>query len=78
MEERIVKLKCGKDYEEKRASKLGFPSLQEFFEDNIAKELLAVEQQAKEKERIKTPKVKKAAVVAAKKLSKYNYSSNKI
>ncbi|MFL2807405.1 MAG: hypothetical protein ACJ0BI_10475 [Paracoccaceae bacterium] len=59
IEEKIANLKGRRDYEEKKASKLGFPTLHEYFEDKIAKELLAAEQKIKEKERMKAPKVKK-------------------
>ncbi len=59
IEERIANLKGRRAYEEKKASKLGFPSLYEYFEYKIAKELLAVEQQTKEKERMKAAIVKK-------------------
>ena len=59
IEERIANLKGRRAYEEKKASKLGFPTLHEYFEDKIAKELLAAEHQIKEKERMKAPKVKK-------------------
>ena len=60
IEERIANLKGRRAYEEKKASKLGFPTLHEYFEDKIAKELLAVEHQIKEK--MKAPKVKKRAL----------------
>ena len=59
IEERIANLKGRRAYEEKKASKLGFPTLHEYFEDKITKELLAAEHQIKEKERMKAPKVKK-------------------
>ena len=61
VEERIANLKGRRAYEEKKASKLGFPTLHEYFEDKIAKELLAAEQQIKEKERMKT-KLQRARV----------------
>ena len=62
IEEKIANLKGRRAYEEKKAAKLGFPTLHEYFEDKIAKELLAAEQKIKEKERIKAPKVKKRAL----------------
>ena len=39
--ERIENLRGRKPYEEKKAAKLGFESLYEYFEDKIAKELKA-------------------------------------
>ena len=62
IEERIASLKGRRAYEEKKAFKLGFPTLYEYFEDKIAKEFLAAEQKIKEKDRMKTPKVKKRAL----------------
>ena len=41
--ERIENLRGRKPYEEKKAAKLGFASLYEYFEDKIAKEAKAVE-----------------------------------
>ena len=62
IEERIANLKGRRAYEEKKASKLGFPTLHEYFEDKIAKEFLIAEQKIKEKDRMKAPKVKKRAL----------------
>ena len=39
----IENLKGGKNYEQKKATKLGFPSLYAYFEDKILKEKQAVE-----------------------------------
>ena len=39
----IENLKGRKNYEQKKATKLGFPSLYEYFEDKILKEKQAVE-----------------------------------
>ena len=39
----IENLKGRKDYEQKKATKLGFPSLYAYFEDKILKEKQAVE-----------------------------------
>ena len=41
--ERIQGLRGRKPYEEKKAKKLGFGSLYEYFEDKIAKETKAIE-----------------------------------
>lgn len=41
--ERIENLRGRKPYEEKKAAKLGFTSLYEYFEDKIAKESKALE-----------------------------------
>ena len=41
--ERIENLRGRKPYEEKKAAKLGFASLYEYFEDKIAKEAKALE-----------------------------------
>ena len=50
----IENLKGRKNYEEKKASKLGFPSLYAYFEDKILKEKKANEDSKKELEKIKT------------------------
>ena len=50
----IENLKGRKGYEEKKASKLGFSSLYEYFEDKISKEKQAAEDEKKELEEIKT------------------------
>ena len=41
--ERIENLRGRKPYEEKKAAKLGFASLYEYFEDKISKEAKALE-----------------------------------
>ena len=46
----IDNLKGRRDYEEKRASKLGFASLYEYFEDKISKKLKTIEDEQKELE----------------------------
>ena len=50
----IENLKGRRGYEEKKASKLGFPSLYAYFEDKILKEKQAIEDQKKELEEIKS------------------------
>ena len=58
----IENLKGRRDYEEKRASKLGFASLYEYFEDKISKKQKAIEDEQKELETAKIedqPKVNK-------------------
>ena len=61
--ERIDNLRGRKPYEEKKAAKLGFASLYEYFEDKIAKEAEALEadraDKTKLKEKIKTKSVEK-------------------
>ncbi len=61
--EQIQKLRGRKPYEEKKAAKLGFASLYEYFEDKIAKEAKALEadraDKTKLKETIKTKSVEK-------------------
>ena len=52
----IANLKGRKNYEEKKASKLGFPSLYAYFEDKILKEKKAVEDQKKDFEQIQDQK----------------------
>ena len=49
----IDNLKGRKGYEEKRASKLGFASLYEYFEDKISKKQKAIEDEQKELEATK-------------------------
>ncbi len=49
----IENLKGRRDYEEKRASKLGFASLYEYFEDKISKKQKAIEDEQKELEAAK-------------------------
>ena len=48
----IKNLKGRKNYEEKKASKLGFPSLYAYFEDKILKEKKSIEDKKKEFEEI--------------------------
>ena len=50
----IENLKGRRGYEEKRATKLGFASLYEYFEDKISKKQKAIEDQKKELEDTKT------------------------
>ena len=57
----IDNLKGRRGYEEKRASKLGFASLYEYFEDKIAKKQKAIEDQQKELEAAKANEQPKAA-----------------
>ncbi len=49
----IENLKGRRNYEEKRASKLGFASLYEYFEDKISKQQKAIEDEQKELESAK-------------------------
>ena len=56
----IENLKGRRSYEEKRASKLGFASLYEYFEDKISKKQKAIEDQQKELELTKTDEQPKA------------------
>ena len=57
----IENLKGRRDYEEKRASKLGFASLCEYFEDKILQKQKAIEDEQKELEAAKTDNQPKAA-----------------
>ena len=57
----IENLKGRRDYGEKRASKLGFASLYEYFEDKISKKQKALEDEQKELEAAKTENQPKAA-----------------
>ena len=50
----IDNLKGRRGYEEKRASKLGFATLYDYFEDKISKKQKAVENEQKELETAKT------------------------
>ena len=52
----IENLKGRRNYEEKRASKLGFASLYDYFEDKISKKQKAIEDEQKESEVAKTDK----------------------
>ena len=49
----IENLKGRRNYEEKRASKLGFASLYDYFEDKILKKQQAIEEEQKELEAAK-------------------------
>ena len=51
--ERIENLRGRKPYEEKKAAKLGFASLYEYFEDKISKESKALEAGQPEKTKLK-------------------------
>ena len=57
----IENLKGRRDYEEKRASKLGFASLYDYFEDKISKKQKAIEDEQKELEAAKADYQLKAA-----------------
>ena len=57
----IENLKGRRNYEEKRASKLGFASLYEYFEDKISKKQKALEEEQKELEASKADDQPKAA-----------------
>ena len=50
----IENLKGRKNYEEKRASKLGFASLYDYFEDKILKKEKAIKEKQEELENSKT------------------------
>ena len=54
----IENLKGRRDYEEKRASKLGFASLYDYFEDKISKKQKAIEDEQKELEAAKVEEKK--------------------
>ena len=56
----IENLKGRKGYEEKKASKLGFASLYNYFEDKISKKQIAIEDEQKELETSKTDEQPKA------------------
>ena len=56
----IENLKGRRNYEEKRASKLGFASLYDYFEDKISKQQKAVENEKKELEAAKDNEQPKA------------------
>ena len=56
----IDNLKGRKGYEEKRASKLGFASLYDYFEDKISKKQKALEEEQKELETAKADDQPKA------------------
>ena len=56
----IENLKGKRSYEEKRASKLCFASLYDYFEDKISKKQIAIEDEQKELETSKTDEQPKA------------------
>ena len=56
----IENLKGRRNYEEKRASKLGFASLYDYFEDKISKKQKAIEDEQKELEAAKADDQPKA------------------
>ena len=57
----IENLKGRKNYEEKKASKLGFASLYDYFEDKISKKQKAIEDEQKKLEASKIEDEPKAA-----------------
>ena len=57
----IETLKGRRDYEEKKAAKLGFASLYDYFEDKISKKQKALENEQKELEASKIEDQPKAA-----------------
>ena len=57
----IENLKGRRNYEEKRASKLGFASLYDYFEDKISKKQKAIEDEQKVSEVAKTDKEPKTS-----------------
>ena len=57
----IENLKGRRNYEEKRASKLGFASLYDYFEDKILKKQKALEEEQKELETTKADDQQKAS-----------------
>ena len=56
----IENLKGRRNYEEKKATKLGFESLYDYFEDKISKKQKAIEDEQKELENTKTNQQPKA------------------
>ena len=56
----IENLKGRRNYEEKKASKLGFASLYDYFEDKISKKQKALEEEQKELETAKADDQPKA------------------
>ena len=57
----IENLKGRRNYEEKKASKLGFASLYDYFEDKISKKQKAIEDEQKKSEASKIEDEPKAA-----------------
>ena len=57
----IENLKGRRNYEKKSASKLGFASLYDYFEDKISKQQKAIEDEQKESEVAKTDKEPKTS-----------------
>ena len=68
--ERIENLHWRKPYEEKKAEKIGFASLYEYFENKIAKEAKALEADQAHKTKVK--KAIKTKVVAKKQAGFYS------
>ena len=62
--ERIKNLRGKRSYEEKKAAKLGFPSLYAYFEDKIANEIQADEIKKQNKSFDKNKSVKKTNQLA--------------
>jgi hypothetical protein len=56
----IENLKGRRNYEEKKATKLGFASLYDYFEDKISKKQKAIEEEEKELETSKADEQPKA------------------
>ena len=61
----IENLKGRRNYEEKKAAKLGFKSLYEYFENKIIKEKESIEEKKKELEEIKSNEKKIKKIVVA-------------
>ena len=59
--ERIENLRGRKPYEEKKAAKLGFASLYDYFEDKISKKQKVLEEEQKELETRKADDQQKAS-----------------
>ena len=68
---RIENLRGRKPYEEKKAAKLGFASIYEYFEDKIAKGTKAIEAEQADKTKLK--KAIKTKVVAKKQAGSCSY-----
>ena len=68
---RIENLRGRKPYEEKKAAKLGFSSLYDYFEDKIEKEAKALE--ANQADKTKLKKAIKTKVVAKKQAGSCSY-----
>lgn len=57
--ERIKNLRGKRSYEEKKAAKLGFASLYDYFEDKVVKEIQLAELEKQNKSLVKNKPVKK-------------------